>query len=319
MPGATILISIVNYRTPDLAVAALGAIAEEAIARGDVMAVIVDNASSDGSPEKIAEGIAELGGPEGWAELLDRDVNDGFAAGNNAAIARYRERHGSTPDIAWLLNPDTIAEPDALGALVRFLNARPKAGIVGGRVLSPDGSANHSAFNFPSPTGELLAALQLGPLTRAFARHDVAIPIPDAPMRVDWVEGSHMAIRGAVIDAIGPMDTGYFLYFEEVDYCARAADAGFETWHDPSSRVVHIGGQATGITGAATGIGRRPRYWFASRARFFSGRYGKAGLARANALWLLGWPIGSLWEMIRGRPRNAQPGLWRDMWRYGGG
>ncbi len=310
MITAPILIVIVNYRTPDLTVAALRAIAPEIVARGDAQVIVVDNASDDGSPDRIAEGIVALDAV-GWCTLYLSPHNGGFAAGNNAAI-RLATREGHTPDMIWLLNPDTIAQADALGALVRFMEAHPHAGIVGGRVLAPDGTANTTAFHFHSPIGEFLAALGFGPLTRRLIRHDVAIPIPDAPIRADWVEGSHMLIRHGVIDAIGLMDEGYFLYFEETDFCARAAHAGFECWHVPDSRVVHISGQSTGVTGAAATRARRPRYWFASRARYFRRYHGWMGTNLANLLWLIAYPPGRVLARLRGRPRQDPPRLWRD-------
>jgi N-acetylglucosaminyl-diphospho-decaprenol L-rhamnosyltransferase len=314
---ARILVVIVNYRTPDLTIAALAAIAPEIIARGDTQVVIVDNGSGDGSAERIAEAIA-AGGADGWCRLHAPARNHGFAAGNNEGIA-FARTAGIASDLIWLLNPDTIAQHGALTALADFVDAHPAVGIVGGQTLASDGTPRISAFHFPSPIGELLAALRFGPLTRRLLRHDVAIPIAAEPIRADWVEGSHMLLRQAVLDRVGPMDEAYFLYFEEVDLCARAAAAGFECWHIPASRVVHLAGQATGVTGQTSGTGRRPPYWFDSRARFLHSRHGSAGLLLANLLWLTAWPIGSLWARLRGRPLASQPGLWRDMLRYGWG
>lgn len=319
MMTASILVVIVNYRTASLAIDALTAIVPEAKARGDVRAIIVDNGSADGSAEQIAGAISAIGISD-WCSLLSLESNRGFAGGNNAAIAEYRRETGQLPDHVWLLNPDTIARPDAIGALVRFMETHPDAGIAGGRCLWPDGRPRHSAFHFPSPLGELVGALSFGPLSRLLPRYDIAIPLSDAPARVDWVSGSHLMMRGTVIDAIGPMDEGYFLYFEETAYCARAADAGFACYHVPDSRIVHIGGQSTGVTGQAR-KNRRPRYWFASRARFMIGRYGKAWTHIANVLWLLAWPPGRVLARLRGRAEPAPPGLWCDFVRhnYGAG
>lgn len=312
---AAILVIIVNYRTAALTIDALTAIAPEVKARGDVHAIIVDNGSNDGSSATIAQAIALHASR--WCTLLPLERNCGFAGGNNAAIEHSRrmadrDHDGRLPDYVWLLNPDTIAQPDALGALVRFMTGHPDAGIAGGQCLWPDGRPRHSAFRFPSPLGELVGALSFGPLSRLLPLHDVAITISDKPIAVDWVSGAHLMIRSAVIEAIGPMDEGYFLYFEETAYCAKAAEAGFACYHVPESRVVHIGGQSTGVTGEMAGKRRRPRYWFASRARFMIGRYGKAWTHAANLLWLAAYPPGRLLAHLRGRADPAPPRLWRD-------
>src|SRR5207247_1848411 len=104
---------------------------------------------------------------------------------------------------------------------------------------SPNAASATGARCFPlgttavSPRAELTGAVQCGPLARLLGGRSVALPIPETPMRADWVSGSSLMIRREVIERIGLMDEGYFLYFEESDYCARAGDAGFEVWTVP--------------------------------------------------------------------------------------
>jgi len=313
MTPTQILVVIVNYRTPDLTSAAVAAIRPEIMERGDVHIVIADNASGDGSPAMLEAAVRELGLSE-RCSVLSLDDNLGFAAGNNAAIAFHRNmvRSDASPSLIWLLNPDTVAQPGALAALVDFMVANPRAGIIGGRCLWPDGQIRRSAFRFPSPFSELLASLDLGLLNRLFSGCRVPMPIIDTPYQTDWVGGSHLMLRGEVYDRLGSIDEGYFLYFEETDYCARAAAAEIERWHVPASTIVHIGGQATGVTGDIRPTERRPRYWFASRARFFLKRYGAVRTHLANLLWLLFYPPGFALALLRGRPRQDPPKLWRD-------
>ena len=310
MKPAPILVLIVNYRTAPLTVRALGAILPELRARGDAQVLIVDNGSGDGSAERIAEAIEQSAYGD-CASLLALNANVGFGAGNNAGLAHYRAVTGRQPDHVWLLNPDTIAEPLALTELVDFLTSCSEAGVAGGRCLRADGSIRPSAFRFPSPLNEFLATLDLGVLRRMFASYDILLHTGDTPVRADWLSGSHMLIRGVVIERIGFFDPAYFLYFEETDFCARAAEAGFEAWHVPSSRILHIGGQSTGIVEGRE-EGRRPRYWFASRARFMLDRYGRVRTHLANLSWLAAAPAGALIAKLRGRPRADVPHLWRD-------
>ena len=311
MKPVSVLVVIVNYRTPLLALDAAGAIEVDVRIRGNAHVVIVDNGSDDGSAEIIAKGIEERGYSD-WCTLVADKRNGGFAAGNNLGIAWCRHETGQLPEYAWLLNPDTVAESGALIALVDFLTDHPEVGIAGSRCLEPDGTIWPSAFRFHAPRTELNAAIHFGPITRLLGNPVIAPPQPDAPAPTDWVSGTSMMVRRAVLEAVGPMDEGYFLYFEETDYCARAAEAGFQSWTVPASRVVHIGGQATGVTGEARARKARPRYWFASRARFLIHRYGVAWTHVANVLWLLGYPIGWLIAAVRGKRGDDPPHFWRD-------
>lgn len=310
MKFAPILVLIVNYRTAALTVQAVKAIAPEIRDRGDAHILIVDNGSGDGSAVHIERAIGEASLGD-CASLLVLDSNRGFAAGNNAGLEHYRAITGHWPSHSWLLNPDTVAEPGALGALVDGIAQRPQAGLAGGCCLRSDGTARHSAFRFHTPLSEFLTALDFGPLRSLLARHDVVMPISDTPFRAEWLSGSHLLIRDAVFERIGLLDPAYFLYFEETDFSARAAQAGFEAWHIPASRIVHIGGQSTGLTEHRPAA-RRPRYWFASRARFLLRRYGLAQTHLANLLWLIAAPPGALYARLRGRRRHEAPRLWRD-------
>lgn len=310
MTPVSVLVVIVNYRTPALALEAVASLEAQVRAHGDAHVVLVDNGSADGSAEAMRHGLAARDIRD-WCTLLPVDRNGGFAAGNNAALHWYRDAAGALPEFVWHLNPDARAHAGALAALTRFMAAQPAAGIAGSLCLYEDGGVQPSGFHFHSPRTELVAAINFGPVTRLLGG-ELTVPPGSAPARVDWVSGSSFMVRRAVFDAIGMMDEGFFLYFEECDFSARAAAAGFETWTVPASVVTHLGGQSTGQSGAAEYVNRRPRYWFAARARFFRRRYGVAGAHLANWLWLLGHPFGTAISRLRGRRRAEPPQLWRD-------
>lgn len=319
MMPVSVLVTIVSYRTADLSIDALAALAPEVVARGDTYVVVVDNGSGDGSVERIAAAIAARGFG-GWCTVI-AEANGGFAAGNNNGLRHYRRAFGRAgedapiPEFVWLLNPDTVPQPGAIGGLVDFMRAHPDVGIAGGRCCWPDGRVRHSMFRFHSPRRELMAAIGFGPMTQLLGGDTVSMGVADQPMRVDWVSGSSLMIRRDVIETIGMMDEGYFLYFEETDYCARAADAGFACWSVPESRIIHIAGQSTGVTGTAGRANRRPLYWFESRGRLFLSRYGAARTHLANLAWILGFPIGRLLAALRRRPRSEPPFFWWDFLR----
>jgi N-acetylglucosaminyl-diphospho-decaprenol L-rhamnosyltransferase len=276
-------IVIVNYRTPDMVVDSLASLEAQLDALGHGKVLVVDNHSGDGSDRRIADAIRERGWSD-WAELLPQPRNGGFSAGNNAGIRRALALDPAL-DYILLLNPDTIARPDALRQLVLFMEQRPRAGIAGCRIENADGSVETSAHRMLSPRGELLESARLNLLSRLFG----ADPASQAPASqahpCDWVSGAGLMMRRGVLDDIGEMDEGFFLYFEEVDYCHRAKQAGWDVWYAPAGAIVHLEGASTGIKVAAR---RRPAYWFASRRRFYVKTYGVGALFVADLLRLVG-------------------------------
>ena len=278
-----VFVIIVNFRTGQLTVQCLASLAADVSSLGSGGVIVVDNCSQDDSVSQISTAIRENGWGT-WAELLPMPRNGGFAYGNNAAIARARQLD---PDLAAvvLLNPDAVVRPGGLARLMEQLNSQPRAGIAGAAIEGPGGELVVSAHVMPSPLGELEASAGFAPLTRLLSRHVVSPPPSGVSRECDWVSGACMAIRREVLDAIGPFDEGFFLYYEEVDFCRRARRAGWSCWLVADARVMHLEGAATGIK---DGGRRLPPYWFASRRRFFVKAYGIGGLVLADLLWALG-------------------------------
>jgi N-acetylglucosaminyl-diphospho-decaprenol L-rhamnosyltransferase len=275
---------IVNYRTAELAAACLRSLAQEAAgALPALKALVVDNDSGDGSVESLSQRI-EREGWQSWASVLPLERNGGFAFGNNAGI-REALRRCARVEYLMLLNPDTVVRPGAIHALLQFMVANRRAGIAGSLLEDAAGEPAYSAHNAPSPLGELEAGARLGPLTRVLERYAVTPPPRALPHACGWVSGAALIMRRAVVEDVGLLDDGYFLYFEEVDYCSRARRAGWEVWFVPASRILHLEGASTGIRDLRR---RRPRYWYDSRRRYFVKHHGVAGLLLADALWAFG-------------------------------
>ncbi len=278
-----IFVAIVNYRTGGLVVDCLASFVPMLADLRGGRVIVVDNASGDESVEVIGQAIAEQGW-SAWAELLPLARNGGFAYGNNAAIARARELAPAFGAVV-LLNPDTVARAGAIRYLAEHLDANPRTGLVGALIENEAGTPESSAHPEPTPLRELEDAARFAPLSRWLSGSDTAWLPRSTPHECDWVSGACMAVRREVLDAIGPMDEGFFLYFEEVEFCLRARQAGWQCWFVPAARVLHFEGAATGIRIARR---RRPAYWYTSRRRYFVKAFGVAGLLRADALWALG-------------------------------
>jgi GT2 family glycosyltransferase len=128
-------------------------------------------------------------------------------------------------------------------------------------------------------------------------------PIPD---RVDWCSGASIMVRREVLETVGAFDEAFFLYFEEIDLCARMAAAGWERWYVPLSRVMHLRGHSTGVTALGEGPRRLPAYWFESRRRYFVKHHGFRYAALADAAFLAGRVLGTLRDALARVPRTPR-------------
>jgi len=284
-----VLIAIVNYRTPDLVIACLASLVEEVRAYSQTQVVVIDNASGDGSVKRIGNAIQSRGW-RGWARVVGSPRNGGFAYGVNMAIRCAPE--GFEPSFIWLLNPDTRVRRGALRSLIDFMQAHPSAGIAGSLIEDADGIVWPYAFRFPTVAGEVERGARLGMVSRLLKRSAVLRRMNESPAMADWVSGASMMVRAGVLDAIGPFDEGYFLYYEETDFCLRARRVGWECWYVPEARILHIAGQSTGLTGKNAVIPRMPRYWFESRRRYFIKNHGRGYAICADLAWMIahiGW------------------------------
>jgi GT2 family glycosyltransferase len=133
---------------------------------------------------------------------------------------------------------------------------------------------------------------------------------------VDWVSGASILLRASLLKTVGPMDEGYFLYFEEVDYCRAIQKAGYQVWHHPASRVIHHVGAATGISNTRLQAPRRPTYWFDSRRRYFLKNHGLIKAVVADCLWLVGYASWKLRNIVQRKPDSNPPYFMRDFFSH---
>jgi GT2 family glycosyltransferase len=252
--------------------------------------LVVDNASGDGSAQQLQEAVAARAWG-GWVEVLPQDRNGGFSFGNNRGFDRLRDLGEWGQSHVLLLNPDAQVQPGCLPqALAQLGQARPqpRVGIISVPIRNGEGEPDGSAHRWPSPLSELLSQAQLGLLKRWFPQHDVtprAQFVGPYPFVCDWVSGAFFLIHADLAAQAGDMDEDYFLYFEEVDYCKRAAALGWQVMRLDGPGIVHLEGASTGIGQRAR---PRPAYWYNSRRRFFCKHYGLGGLLLADLFSLLG-------------------------------
>lgn len=304
---------IVNYCTGSLVIASLASLEEERRLVPNLRAIVVDNASADGSGDLIAQAIAARGWD--WVKLLRSPRNGGFGAGNNLGIDWALDR-ADAANLYWLLNPDTIVQPRAACALTRFMAAHPSAGIAGSALLEADESPWPFAFRFPTILGEVERAARLGVISRLLQNRAVMRAMGGAPERVDWVSGASFVIRRALLEQGLRFDETFFLYYEETDFCLHAARAGWECWYVPGAIVLHVAGQSTGITGRQLALQRLPSYWFKSRQHYFVKNHGRLYGMIADLAWMAGHLIALAKARARGLPSSDPPRLLIDFLRH---
>ncbi len=245
---------ILNWNARDYLVEALQSIVGQSW-RCAVEVIVVDNASNlDDSVEMVRRDFPQ-------AQLIAQPVNVGFSAGNNIGLRAARGRH------IFFLNPDTVVHEGALDVLAEWMDAHPRAGVCGPKLLNPDGTLQKSCRAFPSFGAGLFRSTFLGRLfpnnrwTRSYLMEDFS---HDREASVDWLSGAALCARREALEEVGVWDEDFFMYCEDVDLCYRMKAAGWDRVYVPQAVVTHrIGGSSDYAQGKAI------RRHHASMLRFY--------------------------------------------------
>jgi N-acetylglucosaminyl-diphospho-decaprenol L-rhamnosyltransferase len=195
--------------------------------------IVVDNASSDGSAELVQTRWPDV-------HVLRQAANEGFARATNAGI-----RHGSG-SLVLLLNSDTIVPPGALDALIAALVAEPRAGIVGPRLVDAEGRPELSHGRMKAPFVEFRRKLVLRSYQRGLRVARAYVERVTRGRRfADWVTGACLLVWRHDAERAGLLDERYFMYSEDVDFCAAVRALGRRVLYDGSVSLVHLGGRSS--------------------------------------------------------------------------
>jgi hypothetical protein len=257
---AELTIIVVNWNTRDLLGDCLASI--DATAAGvDAEVVVVDNASSDGSPAMVRERFPQV-------QLIANAENTGFAFANNQAA------HRSRAEYLLLLNSDARLQPGAVQALLAAAAPQPRVGAVGAQLRNVDDTFQASHAAFPTLASEFLTLSGLGRVLHGQWYPSYGPDEQRGARAVEWVSGACLLVRRAAFEAVGGFDEGYFVYAEEMDLCYRLRRAGWEVRYQPAARVVHVGGATSRRDWA-----RFERHLYQGRVRFFRKHYGDLAAA----------------------------------------
>jgi len=232
IPDVTII--IVNWNVRDLLRDCLKSVYEQTRAIS-IEVVVVDNASSDGSIEMVERQFPQL-------KLFKNKENLGFAKANNQAIKQSKGRY------VLLLNPDSVVLDDAVGIMVRFMDARGDVGAVGPKILNPDKTVQMACGRY-SPT--LLTELwdftglsSVFPESRIFGKSLMGFWAHNDTREVELLSGACMMVRRETIAQIGLMDEQFFLFAEDTDWCYRMRENGWKIYLNADAEIIHLGHQS---------------------------------------------------------------------------
>jgi len=234
--------------------------------------------------------------------LIANNSNLGFTHANNQGLAASQGRY------VLLLNPDTEVVGDAVATLLAFLEAHPDVGVVGPQLRFPDGSIQPSRRRFPTLATAFVESTVLQPLfagSSLLRRYYVADQPDDVTQDVDWLVGACLLVRREAIEQAGPLDEGFFMYAEELDWCRRLKQAGWRIVYLPEAQVIHYEGKSSEQNLAARDV-----RFNSSKVRYFRKHHG-AWPAEILRLFLLGTFVWQLaveslkWLVGHKRPLRA--------------
>lgn len=253
-------IIIVNYRTYDLTRQTIESVLET-VGDIDYEIFVVDNHSDDGSLEKLIEDFRDYS----LVKFIENDDNDGFAVANNMAFKK------STGDYILLLNSDVIVNRQTINESLNFIKSTPKVGIVGCKVVLPDGTLD-KACRRSFPTFEVsfyrMSGLsKLFPNSKRFNRYNLSYLDDNGTYPVDCVVGAFMLIDSGLMKMCNGLDESYFMYGEDIDLCYRIKQMGYDVYYYGKYDIIHYKG--------ASGKNKRLLYEFHKSMEIFYDKHYK--------------------------------------------
>lgn len=236
-------IVILNYQSNGLLKQCLRGLAAARI-RLEHELIVVDNHSIPSPAAFIRKEFPQV-------RLIESPFNGGYAAGNNLGLMAARGRY------VLILNPDIAVFPGVIEQLHAFLESHPSAAVVAPKLVNPDRTTQMSCYRFPDP---LIPILRRSPLGRfRFAKRRLRSYLMmdwahNATQAVDWVLGACIMVRMSAIERVGLFDERFFLYFEDVDWCRRFWDAGYQVYYVSAAELVHFHQRISAVNPGLRGI-----------------------------------------------------------------
>jgi GT2 family glycosyltransferase len=260
---------------------------------------VVDNASSDGSAAMVRAEFVQ-------AQVIESPTNNGYAAGNNLGLRAFGFGPGRTkaPRYALLLNPDTVVPANALADMLEYIDARPRCGVAGPKLVLPNGDldlACRRSLAFDAFVYRMLGLSRLFPRSPRFGQYNLTYLSPDVETEVGSVVGAFMLVRREAITQAGLLDEAFFMYGEDLDWAAAIHRAGWQVRYNPAVTVLHV-------KRAASRQSHRAQIAFHEAMLYFFRKHYAARVPRPLGwLVLLGIYFNLYWTRLRERFTRRQP------------
>ena len=263
----------------------------EGLAGIDSEVFVVDSSSTDGSLELVRDEFPEV-------RHIVTPTFGGFAHANNLAL---RQAQG---EYFLLVNSDAMVKPDALARALYFMDATPKAGAMGPRLIKQDGSLDLACRrSFPTPEVSfyrMIGLSKLFPKSRRFGRYNLTFLPPDQMTEVDSVCGAFMLVRKSAVDQVGLLDESFYFYGEDLDWAFRIKQGGWQIYYYPDIQVLHLKGQ----TSRQQSTHMIHEFYEAMRL-FYRKHYAADNSPLLRFVVLLGVDLGERWAMFKNALRPS--------------
>ena len=267
--------------------------------------IVVDSASTDGSLKMVAKKFSAEQFPQ--VELIACSDNVGFPRGNNLGLERANGRY------ILFLNPDTVVHENTLAKMVSYLEQNEQVGAIGPQLLNKDGTVQSSRRRFPTVWTAFFESTWLQPYAPQAILDDYYVQdVADGETAVvDWVMGACLMTRQEVVAKVGGLDEAYFMYSEELDYCRRIQQAGWQVVYYPEARVTHLHGKSS-----EQAVTHRHINFNQAKLRYFRKYHGRltAGVLRLFLLKSYGWQL--ILEAMKGVAGHKRPLRWQRVKAY---
>lgn len=259
-------IIILNYKSKGLLKQCIRGILDARLPMAHEV-IAIDNHSNDGSVEMVRQEFPDV-------TMISSPTNVGYSAGNNLGLKR------ATGKYLLIVNPDVAVFAQAVQQLIDYLKEHPRVGLVVPQLANPDGSIQDSCYRFPNAWIPILRRSPLGKLPTAkkvLARYMMNDWDHQQPQAVGWALGACFMLRREAFDEVGFFDDRFFLYFEDVDYCRRLWQAGWEVHCLPAAEMVHYHRRLSADRPGLSGILNYPtRLHIQSAIKYFAKYLGAA-------------------------------------------
>jgi GT2 family glycosyltransferase len=292
----TISVVIVSYNTKTLLIACLRALYSSQGIKEPLQVIVVDNASQDGSVEAVRVGFPQV-------EVIAEEENLGFSKANNIGLERSNGKY------ILLLNPDTVVNPDVLRIMEDYISEHSEVGVLGCKLITPDGKLDLACRRkFPSAWDGFCRATGLSdlfPQWRLFGGYNLRYLDENKTYPVDCVNGAFMFCRREAVLEVGLMDEAFFMYAEDIDWCYRFKQAGWQIVYHPAATTLHVKGASS-----STSSNLMIRELFRSNEIFYRKHYfNRAGLLGQFAV-ISGLRIWMIMTLVRNslhKRKKARP------------